>query len=73
MGAAFDFLAGVVEEAPEWMMRAGLEWLFRLSREPRRLWRRYVWNNPAFVLLVMKQLVLQRLRHSKNSIGASKR
>ncbi len=73
VGAAFDFLAGVVEEAPEWMMRAGLEWLFRLSREPRRLWRRYVWNNPAFVLLVMKQLVLQRLRHSKNSIVASKR
>lgn len=60
VGAAFDFLAGNVEEAPEWMMRAGLEWLFRLSREPRRLWRRYIWNNPAFVVLVTKQLVMQR-------------
>jgi N-acetylglucosaminyldiphosphoundecaprenol N-acetyl-beta-D-mannosaminyltransferase len=62
VGAAFDFLAGNVEEAPEWMMRAGLEWLFRLSREPRRLWRRYIWNNPAFVFLVLRQLLVDRLR-----------
>ena len=60
VGAAFDFLAGNVEEAPEWMMRAGLEWLFRLSREPRRLWRRYIWNNPAFVFLVVWQLLHHR-------------
>lgn len=70
VGAAFDFLAGVVEEAPEWMMRAGLEWLFRLSREPRRLWRRYIWNNPAFVLLVVRQLVGDRLSGSTD--GAAK-
>jgi N-acetylglucosaminyldiphosphoundecaprenol N-acetyl-beta-D-mannosaminyltransferase len=62
VGAAFDFLAGTVEEAPEWMMQAGLEWLFRFSREPRRLWRRYLWNNPAFVILVMRQILAQRLR-----------
>jgi N-acetylglucosaminyldiphosphoundecaprenol N-acetyl-beta-D-mannosaminyltransferase len=61
VGAAFDFLAGVVDEAPQWMQRAGLEWLFRLGKEPRRLWRRYVWNNPAFVFLVLKQLATQRL------------
>lgn len=60
VGAAFDFLAGNVEEAPEWMMHAGLEWLFRLSREPRRLWRRYIWNNPAFVFLVIWQLLQDR-------------
>ena len=64
VGAAFDFLAGVVEEAPAWMQRAGLEWLYRLGREPRRLWRRYVWNNPAFVVLVVQQLIAQRLRPS---------
>jgi N-acetylglucosaminyldiphosphoundecaprenol N-acetyl-beta-D-mannosaminyltransferase len=60
VGAAFDFLAGVVDEAPQWMQRAGLEWLYRLGKEPRRLWRRYVWNNPAFVFLVLKQLAAQR-------------
>ena len=62
VGAAFDFLAGVVEEAPAWMQRAGLEWLFRLGKEPRRLWRRYMWNNPAFVVLVTRQLIAERLR-----------
>lgn len=66
VGAAFDFLAGTVEEAPAWMMKAGLEWLFRLSREPKRLWRRYIWNNPAFVLLVIRQLLVGRLTRSKS-------
>jgi N-acetylglucosaminyldiphosphoundecaprenol N-acetyl-beta-D-mannosaminyltransferase len=70
VGAAFDFLAGTVEEAPAWMQRAGLEWLYRLAREPRRLWRRYVWNNPAFVFLVVKQLIARRLAGSPDSIGA---
>jgi N-acetylglucosaminyldiphosphoundecaprenol N-acetyl-beta-D-mannosaminyltransferase len=64
VGASFDFLAGTVEEAPEWMMRTGLEWLFRLSREPKRLWRRYIWNNPAFVFLVLRQLMMKRLSRS---------
>jgi N-acetylglucosaminyldiphosphoundecaprenol N-acetyl-beta-D-mannosaminyltransferase len=49
VGAAFDFLSGTVAQAPGWMQRAGLEWLFRLSREPRRLWRRYARYNPRFV------------------------
>jgi N-acetylglucosaminyldiphosphoundecaprenol N-acetyl-beta-D-mannosaminyltransferase len=55
VGAAFDFLAGVKPQAPHWMQRAGLEWLFRLLTEPRRLWRRYLINNPRFVLLVLLQ------------------
>lgn len=55
VGAAFDFLAGVKPQAPRWMQRAGLEWLFRLASEPRRLWRRYLLNNPRFVLLVLLQ------------------
>lgn len=49
VGAAFDFHAGLVRQAPSWVGRAGLEWLFRLGMEPRRLWRRYLRNNPAFV------------------------
>ncbi len=42
VGAAFDFLAGSKPQAPRWMQRSGLEWLFRLATEPRRLWRRYL-------------------------------
>jgi N-acetylglucosaminyldiphosphoundecaprenol N-acetyl-beta-D-mannosaminyltransferase len=49
VGAAFDFHAGLVPQAPDWMQRTGLEWLFRLSREPQRLWRRYLRYNPRFV------------------------
>ena len=67
VGAAFDFLAGTVEEAPAWMQRAGLEWLYRLMREPRRLWRRYVWNNPAFIFLVIQQLITLRLSGAPDS------
>ena len=50
VGAAFDFHAGRVRQAPFWMQRSGLEWLFRLACEPRRLWKRYLKNNPLFVL-----------------------
>ena len=55
VGAAFDFLTGRKPQAPRWMQRAGLEWLFRLLTEPRRLWRRYLTNNPLFVALVVLQ------------------
>jgi N-acetylglucosaminyldiphosphoundecaprenol N-acetyl-beta-D-mannosaminyltransferase len=50
VGAAFDFLSGRRRRAPRWMQRAGLEWLHRLGSEPRRLWRRYLFGNPEFVL-----------------------
>jgi len=49
VGAAFDFHTGRVRQAPAWIQRSGLEWLFRLGTEPRRLWRRYVVDNPWFV------------------------
>ncbi len=49
VGAAFDFHAGLISQAPPWMQRSGLEWLYRLSREPRRLWRRYAHQNPRFL------------------------
>ena len=55
VGAAFDFHAGLKKQAPRWMQRNGLEWLFRLGSEPRRLWRRYLRNNPAFVWHVSLQ------------------
>ena len=57
VGASFDFFAGNVQESPEWLGRLGLEWLFRLSREPRRLWRRYLILNPRFLWLAGKQLL----------------
>jgi exopolysaccharide biosynthesis WecB/TagA/CpsF family protein len=56
VGAAFAFHAGRLPQAPPWMQRRGLEWLFRLAAEPRRLWRRYLYLNPLFVGLLLLQL-----------------
>lgn len=61
VGAAFDFISGHKRQAPRWMMRSGLEWLFRLLTEPRRLWRRYLGRNPRFAALFARQLVRSRL------------
>ncbi len=55
VGAAFDFHAGLKKQAPRWIQRNGLEWFFRLVSEPRRLWRRYLINNPLFIMLVLAQ------------------
>ena len=55
IGAAFDIHAGLVPQAPVWMQRRGLEWLYRLAREPRRLWRRYLSSNPRFVLSILRR------------------
>ena len=49
IGAVFDFFAGTVERAPEWWQRHGLEWLYRLIKEPRRMWRRYIIGNTVFL------------------------
>ena len=56
VGAAFDFHAGLKKQAPVWMQESGLEWFFRLATEPRRLWKRYLINNPAFVWLALQEL-----------------
>jgi len=56
VGAAFDFVAGRKPKAPGWLQRMGLEWLFRLACEPRRLWRRYARHNPRFAVLALGQL-----------------
>lgn len=52
VGAAFDIHAGMVRQAPVWMQQSGLEWAFRLAVEPRRLWRRYLTANPAFLMQI---------------------
>jgi N-acetylglucosaminyldiphosphoundecaprenol N-acetyl-beta-D-mannosaminyltransferase len=62
VGAAFDFHSGLIPQAPATMQRLGLEWLFRLVHEPRRLWRRYLTYNPRFVIGFARQLARARLR-----------
>jgi N-acetylglucosaminyldiphosphoundecaprenol N-acetyl-beta-D-mannosaminyltransferase len=58
IGAAFPFIAGTVRQAPSWMQDRGLEWLYRMIQEPARLWKRYVFLNPAYLVL----LSLQKIR-----------
>jgi N-acetylglucosaminyldiphosphoundecaprenol N-acetyl-beta-D-mannosaminyltransferase len=55
VGAAFDYISGRRRQAPRWMQRSGLEWLFRLMQEPRRLWKRYLINNPLFLIRMVGQ------------------
>ncbi len=69
VGAAFDFHAGLLARAPGWMQKYGLEWLFRVVKEPRRLWARYAVNNPLYLYL----LFLQFAGLSKFPVVASKK
>ncbi|MDQ6834985.1 MAG: WecB/TagA/CpsF family glycosyltransferase [Actinomycetota bacterium] len=65
VGAAFDFHAGLVPQAPAWMQQRGLEWAYRLAQEPRRLWRRYTRYNPRFVRDFGRQLIAHRRGRSR--------
>ena len=56
VGGTFDVVAGVTSRAPMWMQRAGLEWVYRLYQEPRRMWKRYLVGNTRFVALVVREL-----------------
>ncbi len=58
VGAAFDFHAGTVKQAPPFLQDRGLEWLFRLIQEPGRLWKRYLFTNTQFILLFLRKLLL---------------
>ena len=58
IGAVFDFYAGNIERAPGWMIDSGLEWLFRLLKEPRRMWRRYLIGNSKFIWLIIKEKLI---------------
>lgn len=60
VGAAFDFHAGTLKQAPKWMQDHGLEWLYRLLKEPRRLWKRYFVTNSIFIYLFLKHKLLRR-------------
>jgi N-acetylglucosaminyldiphosphoundecaprenol N-acetyl-beta-D-mannosaminyltransferase len=65
VGAAFDFHAGLVPQAPNWIQASGQEWAYRLAHEPRRLWRRYMRYNPRFVLAFARQFVHHRRHHER--------
>jgi N-acetylglucosaminyldiphosphoundecaprenol N-acetyl-beta-D-mannosaminyltransferase len=71
VGGSFDVLAGVVPRAPLWMQRSGLEWGWRLLREPRRLWRRYLFGNSRFVALVFRDWLRGWTRFSGRRATAS--
>ncbi len=60
VGAAFDFLSGTKSQAPRWIQQSGLEWLFRLCCEPKRLWRRYLVGNTLFIFYILKSLLRER-------------
>jgi N-acetylglucosaminyldiphosphoundecaprenol N-acetyl-beta-D-mannosaminyltransferase len=60
VGAGIDFAAGVLPRAPRWMSLSGLEWLYRLAREPRRLFTRYLIRDPGFVIVVLRSMHAQR-------------
>lgn len=65
VGAWFDFASGAVREAPRWMRACGLEWVHRLTQDPKRLWRRYAVHNPRFCWLVITSLLRHALRPSR--------
>jgi N-acetylglucosaminyldiphosphoundecaprenol N-acetyl-beta-D-mannosaminyltransferase len=65
VGGSLDFVAGRTRRAPAWMSRAGLEWLFRLGQEPRRLWRRYLIDDPRFVVIIARQWRRERRARSR--------
>ena len=62
VGAAFDFHSGRISQAPSWMQERGLEWIYRIAQEPRRLLPRYLWFNPLFVAVFARQLLAERAR-----------
>jgi N-acetylglucosaminyldiphosphoundecaprenol N-acetyl-beta-D-mannosaminyltransferase len=65
VGAAFQFHAGLVRQAPGWIQKLGFEWLFRLSQEPGRLWRRYIIIVPRFLFLMTREILLQKFGNNK--------
>lgn len=73
VGAAFDFLTGRVKQAPRWMMDAGLEWLFRLFQEPRRLWRRYTVSNLKFIIYLAIDLLHRVFSPTRKRVRSSLR
>ena len=74
VGGSFDVVAGKTKRAPMWMQQAGLEWLYRLLQEPRRMWRRYLITNPIFVWMVFREyLRLARTKRLEGKAGQPQR
>lgn len=69
VGVSFEFTAGMVKRAPVWMQENGLEWLFRLLVEPKRLWQRYIIGNPRFIFLVLRQKLRSAKKFKSTSSG----
>jgi len=59
VGGSFDVVAGIVKRAPKWMQDAGLEWLFRVIQEPRRMWKRYLITNSMFIYMILKEIIFE--------------
>jgi exopolysaccharide biosynthesis WecB/TagA/CpsF family protein len=72
VGAAFDFHAGCLKQAPSWMQKSGLEWFFRLIIEPKRLWRRYIFLNPEYVYRVLRQKLFGDPKTTKYTITSAR-
>lgn len=66
VGAAFDVVAGNITRAPHWMQNSGLEWFYRLLKEPGRLWRRYLVEAPQFIPLILKQYISSEITRNRN-------
>jgi len=60
VGGSFDVVAGVVKRAPMWMQKAGLEWLYRIVQEPKRMWKRYLTTNTLFIYYLVKEIVKRK-------------
>ena len=69
VGSSFDYLAGRLKRAPQWLQRCGLEWTYRLIQEPGRLWRRYLVENPPFVYHVIRERLRSRPRSRPSAAG----
>lgn len=67
VGAAFDVIAGNISRAPQWMQKSGLEWFYRFTKEPKRLFRRYLVEAPIFIPLILKQALFQNDANRKGS------
>jgi len=63
IGAVFDFYAGIINRAPKWMIRMGIEWLYRLIKEPRRMWRRYLIGNLKFIVYLLMEIEVNIEKH----------
>jgi N-acetylglucosaminyldiphosphoundecaprenol N-acetyl-beta-D-mannosaminyltransferase len=71
VGGSFDVVAGLVQRAPELWQRMGLEWLYRVKQEPRRLWKRYLVTNVAFMWMVLTAVLLRPFRRAQAAPGAA--